>query len=32
MKIKIKNFRVAQGKRVKLDKWPMLVKAAYKSK
>jgi PPK2 family polyphosphate:nucleotide phosphotransferase len=32
MKINIKNFRVAEGKKVKLDKWSTLVKPVYKSK
>ena len=32
MKINIKDFRVPQGKKVKLDKWPTLVKPVYKSK
>ena len=31
MKINIKDFRVAQGKQVKLDKWPTRVKPVYKS-
>ncbi len=32
MKINIRDFRVAQGKQVKLDKWPTRVKPVYKSK
>jgi PPK2 family polyphosphate:nucleotide phosphotransferase len=32
MKIDIKDFRVPQGKKVKLDKWPTQVKPVYKSK
>ena len=32
MKIKTRDFRVAQGKKVKLDKWPTQVKPVYKSK
>jgi PPK2 family polyphosphate:nucleotide phosphotransferase len=32
MKIKTRDFRVAQGKKVKLDKWPTKVKPVYKSK
>jgi len=32
MKIKIKDFRVAAGKKVKLDKWPTQVKPVYRSK
>ncbi len=32
MKINIKDFRVADGKKVKLDKWPTQVKPVYKSK
>jgi PPK2 family polyphosphate:nucleotide phosphotransferase len=32
MKIKTKDFRVAAGKKVKLDKWPTQVKPVYKSK
>jgi PPK2 family polyphosphate:nucleotide phosphotransferase len=32
MKINIKSFRVAEGKKVKLDKWPTQVKPAYKTK
>ena len=32
MKIKSKDFRVAQGEQVKLDKWPTQVKPVYKSK
>ncbi len=32
MKIHIKDFRVADGKKVKLDKWPTRVKPVYKSK
>jgi PPK2 family polyphosphate:nucleotide phosphotransferase len=32
MKVDIKDFRVAQGKKVKLDKWPTQVKPVYKSK
>lgn len=32
MKINIKDFRVAAGKKVKLDKWPTLVKPFYDSK
>jgi PPK2 family polyphosphate:nucleotide phosphotransferase len=32
MKIDIKDFRVAQGKKVNLDKWPTKVKPVYKSK
>jgi len=32
MKINIKDFRVAEGKKVKLDKWPTRVKPVYKSK
>ena len=32
MKINIKDFRVPQGKKVKLDKWPTRVKPVYKSK
>lgn len=32
MKINIEDFRVAAGKKVKLDKWPTLVEPAYKSK
>jgi len=32
MKINIKDFRVAAGKKVKLDKWPTRVEPAYKSK
>ncbi len=32
MKIKSKNFRVPQGEKVKLNKWPTLIKPAYHSK
>ncbi len=32
MKINIKDFRVSTGKTVRLEKWPTLVKPAYKSK
>ena len=32
MKIDIKDFRVEQGKKVKLEKWPTLVKPVYESK
>jgi PPK2 family polyphosphate:nucleotide phosphotransferase len=32
MKINIKDFRVAAGKKVKLDKWPTRVKPVYRSK
>ncbi|MBU1691051.1 MAG: polyphosphate kinase 2 family protein [Gammaproteobacteria bacterium] len=32
MKIKSKDFRVKEGKKVSLKKWPTLVKPAYKSK
>ncbi len=32
MKINTKDFRVAEGKKVKLDKWPTRVKPVYKSK
>ena len=32
MKIKIKDFRVPQGKKIKLEKWPTRVKPAYDSK
>lgn len=32
MRINIKDFRVAQGKEVKLGKWPTKVKPVYKSK
>ena len=32
MKINIKDFRVAPGKQVKLDKWPTRVEPVYKSK
>lgn len=32
MKIDIKDFRVPQGKKVKLEKWPTQVKPVYKSK
>jgi PPK2 family polyphosphate:nucleotide phosphotransferase len=32
MKIKSKNFRVPQGEKVKLKKWPTLIKPAYHSK
>jgi len=32
MKIAIKDFRVVQGMKVKLDKWPTQVKPVYKSK
>uniref|UniRef100_E6QVY4 Putative polyphosphate kinase n=1 Tax=mine drainage metagenome TaxID=410659 RepID=E6QVY4_9ZZZZ len=32
MKIDIKDFRVPQGKKVKLEKWPTLVKPIYQSK
>ena len=32
MKINIKDFRVPQGKKVKLDKWPTQVKPVYQSK
>jgi len=32
MKINSKDFRVPAGKKVKLDKWPTLVKPAYQSK
>jgi PPK2 family polyphosphate:nucleotide phosphotransferase len=32
MKIDIKDFRVPQGKKVELDKWPTQVKPVYKSK
>lgn len=32
MKINIEDFRVAAGKKVKLNKWPTLVEPAYKSK
>ena len=32
MKIKIKDFRVAQGEKIKLDKWPTRVEPIYKSK
>jgi PPK2 family polyphosphate:nucleotide phosphotransferase len=32
MKIKSKDFRVEEGEKVKLDKWPTLVKPVYQSK
>jgi PPK2 family polyphosphate:nucleotide phosphotransferase len=32
VKINVKDFRVSQGKKVKLDKWPTRVKPVYKSK
>jgi PPK2 family polyphosphate:nucleotide phosphotransferase len=32
MKIKSKDFRVPPGRKVRLDKWPTLVKPVYKSK
>jgi PPK2 family polyphosphate:nucleotide phosphotransferase len=32
MKIKPKDFRVQEGEKVKLDKWPTLVKPVYESK
>jgi len=32
MKLNIKDFRVPQGKKVKLEKWPTEVKPVYKSK
>ena len=32
MKIKSRDFQVRQGEKVKLEKWPTLVKPAYKSK
>ena len=32
MKIKIKNFRVQEGEKVKLEKWPTEVKKVYSSK
>jgi len=32
MKIKSKNFRVQEGAKVDLEKWPTLLKPAYKSK
>ena len=32
MKINAKDFRVREGKKVKLNKWPTLVKPVYKSK
>ncbi len=32
MKIKSKDFRVQEGEKVDLEKWPTLVKSAYKSK
>ena len=32
MKINSRDFRVPAGKKVKLDKWPTLVRAAYRSK
>jgi PPK2 family polyphosphate:nucleotide phosphotransferase len=32
MKINIKDFRIPAGKKVKLDKWPTLVKPVYQSK
>ena len=32
MKIDVKDFRVPQGRKVKLDKWPTRVKPVYKSK
>lgn len=32
MKINVKDFRVQEGERVKLKKWPTLVKPVYKSK
>jgi PPK2 family polyphosphate:nucleotide phosphotransferase len=32
MKMNIKDFRVAEGSKVKLDKWPTLVEPVYKSK
>ena len=32
MKIKTKDFRVQEGEKVDLEKWPTLVKSAYKSK
>ena len=32
MKIDIKDFRVPQGKKVKLEEWPTLVKPVYQSK
>ncbi|MCK9608270.1 MAG: polyphosphate kinase 2 family protein [Methylomonas sp.] len=32
MKITVKDFQVPEGEKVKLDKWPTLVEAVYKSK
>jgi hypothetical protein len=32
MKIRAREYRVAEGRRVKLHKWPTLVKPAYRSK
>lgn len=32
MKINVKDFRVSEGKKVKLDKWPTRVKTVYQSK
>jgi hypothetical protein len=32
MKIKAKDFRVQEGDKVKLKKWPTLVKPVYQSK
>lgn len=32
MKIKLKDFRVAEGKKVKLEKWPTRIKPLYHSK
>lgn len=32
MNIKLKNFRVSEGEKVNLDKWPTLIKPLYKSK
>ncbi|WP_298752467.1 ADP-polyphosphate phosphotransferase [uncultured Arcobacter sp.] len=32
MKIKSKDFRIPEGKKVELDKWPTKIKPAYKSK
>jgi len=32
MKINIKDFRLAAGKKDRLDKWPAQVKPVYKSK
>ncbi len=32
MKINVKDFRVSAGKKVKLEKWPTLVKPVYQSK